>query len=228
MNISDEQWREMGFGYRAKFFTATTKLLTQDDSPVDPVTLKPRDSKKSVAEGLQCLNGVGRKVADCIALFAVDEADTVPVDTHVFQMAVRWRPEIMTEIAQEKAKRELAAEERRKKKEEKRNANKESKSEKKEMAVEEVQSEQSDEKATPKKKKKGADTKIDGGKDKVTITEKVYKKVLSAFLDAFPGGYAGWAHSVLFVAELPSFDEKGKNKKKRKKVEDPKSDIKTE
>lgn len=30
------------------------------------------------------LMGVGNKVADCIALFSLDKADCVPVDTHVF------------------------------------------------------------------------------------------------------------------------------------------------
>ncbi len=31
--------------------------------------------------------GVGNKVADCIALFSLDCSGTVPVDTHVFQIA---------------------------------------------------------------------------------------------------------------------------------------------
>ncbi len=35
------------------------------------------------------LPGVGRKVADCVALFSLDQSDTVPVDTHVWQVASR-------------------------------------------------------------------------------------------------------------------------------------------
>jgi len=43
-----------------------------------------------VREQLQTLKGVGRKVADCIALFSMDKPHTIPVDTHVFQIAQRF------------------------------------------------------------------------------------------------------------------------------------------
>lgn len=33
--------------------------------------------------------GVGRKVADCVALFALDQHGAVPVDTHVWNIACR-------------------------------------------------------------------------------------------------------------------------------------------
>mmetsp|Transcript_44877 Transcript_44877/g.43460 ORF Transcript_44877/g.43460 Transcript_44877/m.43460 type:complete len:120 (+) Transcript_44877:551-910(+) len=33
--------------------------------------------------------GVGNKVADCISLFSMDCSDSIPVDTHVFQIAKR-------------------------------------------------------------------------------------------------------------------------------------------
>ena len=41
-------------------------------------------SLKDVRSGLMQLKGVGRKVADCIALFSMDCPETIPVDTHVF------------------------------------------------------------------------------------------------------------------------------------------------
>ena len=40
-------------------------------------------------ERLQGLHGVGRKVADCVALFAMDKTEVVPVDTHVWHIACR-------------------------------------------------------------------------------------------------------------------------------------------
>eukprot|EP00923_Selenidium_pygospionis_P047746 GHVN01082376.1.p1 GENE.GHVN01082376.1~~GHVN01082376.1.p1 ORF type:complete len:104 (+),score=3.99 GHVN01082376.1:560-871(+) len=43
------------------------------------------------AELLQ-YRGVGRKVADCISLYAFDKRDVVPVDTHVLQIARRMFP----------------------------------------------------------------------------------------------------------------------------------------
>jgi len=39
---------------------------------------------------LQTLPGVGPKVAACIALFSLDKAEAIPVDTHVWQLAVRY------------------------------------------------------------------------------------------------------------------------------------------
>ncbi len=35
--------------------------------------------------------GVGNKVADCISLFSLDKAECVPVDTHVFQIAQKFK-----------------------------------------------------------------------------------------------------------------------------------------
>ena len=44
-----------------------------------------KDEEYAVAvEKLMSLAGIGRKVADCVALFSMDCADTIPVDTHVF------------------------------------------------------------------------------------------------------------------------------------------------
>ena len=40
-----------------------------------------------IKEKLMVLPGVGRKVADCIALFSLDDSGAIPVDTHVFQIA---------------------------------------------------------------------------------------------------------------------------------------------
>ena len=42
-----------------------------------------------VRQTLQKLSGVGPKVADCVALFSLDQCDTVPVDTHVRDICTR-------------------------------------------------------------------------------------------------------------------------------------------
>lgn len=36
---------------------------------------------------LVSLNGIGAKIADCVALFSLDKTEAVPVDTHVWQLA---------------------------------------------------------------------------------------------------------------------------------------------
>jgi len=87
--------------------------------------------------------GVGPKVADCVALFCLDHADAVPVDTHVWRLARR---------DYDVGGRLLAAEER-------------------------------------------------------SLTAKLYAKVGDTFRETF-GDHAGWAHSLLFAAELPAFAPK--------------------
>ena len=46
--------------------------------------------REAVATALQTLPGVGRKVADCVALFSLDQPGAVPVDTHVWAIACRF------------------------------------------------------------------------------------------------------------------------------------------
>ncbi|KAF4134388.1 putative N-glycosylase/DNA lyase [Phytophthora infestans] len=38
---------------------------------------------------LMVFSGVGRKVADCVALFSLEKLEAIPVDTHVWQIACR-------------------------------------------------------------------------------------------------------------------------------------------
>ncbi|KAH8050664.1 8-oxo-7,8-dihydroguanine DNA N-glycosylase [Aureococcus anophagefferens] len=86
---------------------------------------------------LECA-GVGPKVADCVALFSLDQADAVPVDTHVWRIARRDFDPTLDDVA--------------------------------------------------------------------SITPKVYDRVGDLFRDRFDN--AGWAHTVLFAAELPLFADK--------------------
>ena len=197
--VKDEEFRALGFGYRAKFFVGMCELLRSADSPLDPLTLLPAGNPSptidDIAAALQLIPGVGRKVADCVALFSLGlkAADVVPVDTHIFQMAARWEPSLL-----EPPKKRL-------------------------------------------KKAKGGEGGVEGGVGggveegverggaegrkeeggekrakpvKISITDKVYKKVGEVFRKEFPGGYAGWAHSVLFLKELPSFKGLVRDKEK--------------
>ena len=53
-----------------------------------------RESRAQVQAALVGLPGVGAKIADCVALFALDQVTAVPVDTHIWQaFAALWRPE---------------------------------------------------------------------------------------------------------------------------------------
>ena len=177
--VSEEDLRGLGTGYRAKFIKNSAATLEElgglpwlvalrkgrpqapDAVPEVPSELdteaagegeapkKPKKSPKGgrakakpvlcdrlwVQDQLQCFPGVGRKVADCVAVFSLDQAEAVPVDTHVWAIAVRDY-----------------------------NA---------------------------------------GLKEHQSLTPSVYELIGDEFRNRFT--LAGWAHSVLFAAELPEF-----------------------
>eukprot|EP00511_Aplanochytrium_stocchinoi_P011379 CAMPEP_0204873996 /NCGR_PEP_ID=MMETSP1348-20121228/42158_1 /ASSEMBLY_ACC=CAM_ASM_000700 /TAXON_ID=215587 /ORGANISM="Aplanochytrium stocchinoi, Strain GSBS06" /LENGTH=334 /DNA_ID=CAMNT_0052029599 /DNA_START=122 /DNA_END=1126 /DNA_ORIENTATION=+ len=140
--IQEEELRNLGFGYRAKFITSTVTKL--HDLGGTEFLHNLRESKgfsdlehihKCRASLIQ-FHGVGRKVADCVALFSLDCTGCIPVDTHVWQIACRYYDPSLLESK--------------------------------------------------------------------SLTPKIYERVNTLFIDRF-GSYAGWAHSVLFAAELPLF-----------------------
>lgn len=151
--------RELGFGYRAKYIYRTAKMIAEEreegwlDSlrnPESPAYLekasfggemKPegRDGYREAHEKLLELQGVGPKVADCVALMGLGWGEAVPVDTHVWQIAQR-------------------------------------------------------------------DYKFGKGKHS-SLTKATYDAVANHFRKLW-GKEAGWAHSVLFTADLRTFAER--------------------
>lgn len=87
--------RAAGFGYRDAYVTRTAALvqeLCEESEQKDPeqwlesvANLSEADAKTTLLK----FAGVGPKVADCILLFGLGFADVVPVDTHVYQIALR-------------------------------------------------------------------------------------------------------------------------------------------
>lgn len=89
---TEEELRDLGFGYRAKFIVGATSLLNSlpegQEGAAWLMGLRSRPLPE-VIEQLNLLPGVGPKVASCVALFSIDKADAVPVDTHVWDIACR-------------------------------------------------------------------------------------------------------------------------------------------
>lgn len=87
----EQELRDLGFGYRARFISQTARKLC-DDHPEDPagflLSLRQKPYEEVASELLK-LAGVGPKVADCIALMSLDKKNAIPVDTHVWQIGVR-------------------------------------------------------------------------------------------------------------------------------------------
>ena len=132
---TEEELRDMGLGYRAKYIIQTRDLLIENGGKEYLLNLRTKDAP-TAQEALLQFSGIGRKVADCVALFSLDQCEAIPVDIHVQHIASRdYDPSVL------------------------------------------------------------------GGAKSLTPT--IYNRVGDLFRDRFE--YAGWAHSLLFVAELPSF-----------------------
>ncbi|KAJ1878692.1 8-oxoguanine glycosylase ogg1 [Coemansia sp. RSA 1722] len=84
----EDTFKEMGFGYRAKYYAATIRYLVDTHECPEKflIGLRQKPLEEARKELLK-LSGVGPKVADCICLMALDKPDAVPVDTHIWQVA---------------------------------------------------------------------------------------------------------------------------------------------
>jgi N-glycosylase/DNA lyase len=148
--------RELGFGYRAGYIAKTASIVAKErpkgwlqslcnlelfDDSLDQNTLPEggRERYRKAHEELLQLQGVGPKVADCVCLMGLGWGESVPVDTHVWQIAQR-------------------------------------------------------------------DYKFGKGKHK-SLTKATYDAVGDHFRNLW-GNEAGWAHSVLFAADLKTFSER--------------------
>ena len=101
--------RELGFGYRAKYIHRTAVMVANERlpgwldslrnpespimgykvSPAGEWALEGRDGYRTAHEALLELQGVGPKVADCVCLMGLGWGESIPVDTHVWQIAQR-------------------------------------------------------------------------------------------------------------------------------------------
>ncbi len=80
-NVSKEELRTLGMGFRDKYIYETTKIIAEKQ--VDLESLKNKETKQAREELLK-LNGVGQKVADCILLFStLKRLDVFPIDVWV-------------------------------------------------------------------------------------------------------------------------------------------------
>jgi N-glycosylase/DNA lyase len=140
-----------GLGYRAKYLVETIQILDAMGGEDYLRGLRSVQDPRQVQGELLKLRGVGRKVADCVALFSLRQTNAIPVDVHVWQIARRDynHPAVNGDDNTGDTDRRLP---------------------------ENVKS----------------------------LTPKVYEQVGDLFRDRF-GSRGGWAHSLLFVAELPSF-----------------------
>lgn len=78
---TEQELRDMGLGYRADYIVKTRDLLMEFGGKEFLMDLRTKDAE-TVQEELIKFRGIGRKVADCVALFSLDQTEAIPVDVH--------------------------------------------------------------------------------------------------------------------------------------------------
>jgi 3-methyladenine DNA glycosylase/8-oxoguanine DNA glycosylase len=174
-------------------------LLKQESSRTSSSVLSEDSAGRlHVQQQLMELPGVGRKVADCVALFSLDQYSAVPIDTHVLNIAIRdYAPQLRRSCPGPASVMSSPA-----------NVKLEGGSlntpvvKVKASGKRTQQSGMITDSAGPSPA--GSATSDVKSIETKSLTPAVYEQVGQVFRDRF-GPYAGWAHSVLFAAELPQF-----------------------
>lgn len=79
-NVSEAQLRECGLGYRAPYILDAVRMVRSGEINLDALNDAP---DQILFEELQRIHGVGKKVANCICLFAYNRTSLVPVDVWI-------------------------------------------------------------------------------------------------------------------------------------------------
>ena len=83
---SERRLRSLGLGYRAPYLKMTARLVAEGKLPIDQLRLIEYDATKRALLGC---DGVGDKVADCVALFGFEKYEAFPIDVWM-ERAMRY------------------------------------------------------------------------------------------------------------------------------------------
>jgi len=86
--VTEEDLRAHGFGYRGATIPEVAKELLRRGGRNYLLDLKKGGYEEAHAE-LVTIKSVGRKLADCICLFALHHDEAAPIDTHIWQATTR-------------------------------------------------------------------------------------------------------------------------------------------
>ena len=84
--ISERRLRSLGLGYRAPYLKATARLVSDGKLPIAQLRRVNYDAAKKALLGC---DGVGDKVADCVALFGFEKYEAFPIDVWM-ERAMRY------------------------------------------------------------------------------------------------------------------------------------------
>lgn len=83
--LSEDQLREVGAGFRAKYLQSTAKVLNSGI-----LNIKNIKNEDEVRKNLMALNGVGDKIADCVMAFSLEFYNITPIDI--------WGKRVLTDL----------------------------------------------------------------------------------------------------------------------------------
>ena len=84
--VPERKLRSLGLGYRAPYLRSTARLVVDGKLPMSQLQRVDYDAAKRTL--LSC-DGVGDKVADCVALFGFEKYEAFPVDVWI-ERAMRY------------------------------------------------------------------------------------------------------------------------------------------
>ena len=87
--VSENDLRELGLGFRAPYIKETAEMVATGELAVDDILAS---SYEDAHEAVQVFPGVGPKIADCVALFALGHLQAVPIDTWTRQLIEQYYP----------------------------------------------------------------------------------------------------------------------------------------
>lgn len=91
---TEEELRELGTGYRAKYIVETLEILQSEEFDQEKVSEMEYEEAR---EEMKKLYGVGDKVADCVLLFSLGFYEAYPIDTWAEKALKKHFSEIYSE-----------------------------------------------------------------------------------------------------------------------------------
>ncbi|MFB6174430.1 MAG: DNA-3-methyladenine glycosylase [Candidatus Nanohalobium sp.] len=88
---SEDDLRDLGVGYRAKYIVESIKIMQDGFRPDFP------EDYEASREKMKELYGVGDKVADCVLLFSQEQLEAYPIDTWAMKAIKSQYPELHSE-----------------------------------------------------------------------------------------------------------------------------------
>ncbi|MFB6115711.1 MAG: DNA-3-methyladenine glycosylase [Candidatus Nanohalobium sp.] len=85
---SEDDLRDLGVGYRAKYIIESMEILNDGFEPEFP------EDYEEAREKMKELYGVGDKVADCVLLFSQEQLEAYPIDTWAMKAIKEQYPEL--------------------------------------------------------------------------------------------------------------------------------------